>query len=625
DRRLLMANSTEHGEKLVVLPDVDAMLRACREAGLGQNRDHQRRKCAGEAVFVKAIDTSDDTVQCHVPSLAEDIWFAARALAEPEALQFSKEMLVLCKAIHPLYKLLLYSATSPWIFQVVALLDAVFGSLMLSAAFYGGRASPAVPACAGPDDLLANLTRDLLVSLGCMVVALAPLAVLCRRDRTLRRGSPDHERRAQLRRWLLKDVACIAGGLLWFAFCLLYIVLFLANVSQADADHWLICLTFRFVIMWVLIPFAAALLWMVIMRVFVELSGGSFVQTNISGLLRAVYRGGYDIPSVPLLLECDAGEGITRFRLEGGELCMSTDGMNWTHIESLEWLADPGAETLSAGPSLHGQVIDQAGRKATVESCILPELTRICEKARVGHTLPKSLEESQERFAVATESRHQEAAAPGGEVQRDQTQVTSEVADELAVTLEVADKLAVDSSAAAAAGLAARLADQPAQVPLRADAEPIKPTVLEAVGQASATAEVQQVRRAEQQAQEVQSPDRAAGPGLALPAAAMSGVSLDAVFLTVEQAEGLEEPVPERGSSQQEKRVKRVPVPASAPTQVGKLAGASVEASARRRASTSSFASSLDARGGQRPKGIDIIFRLFTGRGVLDSRPGGWH
>ncbi|CAK0912184.1 unnamed protein product [Prorocentrum cordatum] len=30
-------------------------------------------------------------------------------------------------------------------------------------------------------------------------------------------------------------------------------------------------------------------------------------------------------------------------------------------------------------------------------------------------------------------------------------------------------------------------------------------------------------------------------------------------------------------------------------------------------------------RGGQRPKGIDIIFLLFTGRGVLDSRPGGGH
>ncbi|CAK0905473.1 unnamed protein product, partial [Prorocentrum cordatum] len=203
----------------------------------------------------------------------------------------SGELLVLCRSIHPLCRLLLRSTTVPWIFQVVALLDAVFGSLMLMAAFYGASASPSIPECAGPDDVLGNLFRDMLVSLGSVVVVLAPLAILSRRDRTMPRVSTDREVQTQLRMWFLKDVACIVGGLLWFAFSVLYIMLFLANVSHKDADHWLISLLIRFVSTWLLLPFIVTILWMILMKFFARLNGGSFIERNINGLLRAVSRG----------------------------------------------------------------------------------------------------------------------------------------------------------------------------------------------------------------------------------------------------------------------------------------------------------------------------------------------
>jgi len=204
----------------------------------------------------------------------------------------SGELVVLCRSIHPLCRLLLRSTTVPWIFQVVALLDAVFGSLMLMAAFHGASASPSIPECAGPDDVLGSLFRDMLVSLGSVVVVLAPLAILSRRDRTMPRVSTDREVQTQLRMWFLKDVACIVGGLLWFAFSVLYIMLFLANVSHKDADHWLISLVIRFVCTWLLLPLVATILWIAIMRLYFSFSGGRFIENNTSGILRALNRGG---------------------------------------------------------------------------------------------------------------------------------------------------------------------------------------------------------------------------------------------------------------------------------------------------------------------------------------------
>ncbi|CAK0843626.1 unnamed protein product [Prorocentrum cordatum] len=212
--------------------------------------------------------------------------------AAKEAIKFSREAVLLFRAIHPLFKLWLESMTTPWIFQVLALLDAVFGFLMFSAAFYGTTACPNIPECAGPDDSFGNITRDVLVSLGCTVVGLAPLVILSRRDRRMARFSTERRVRILFWVWLLKDVVCTAGGLAWFAFCVLYIMMFLANVSQKDADHWLISLVIRFVCTWFLLPLVATILWIAIMRLYFSFSGGRFIENNTSGILRALNRGG---------------------------------------------------------------------------------------------------------------------------------------------------------------------------------------------------------------------------------------------------------------------------------------------------------------------------------------------
>jgi hypothetical protein len=214
-----------------------------------------------------------------------------------EALKFSKEAAALYKAFHPLYKLMLSSMSMLWIFQIVALLDVVFGSLMISAAFYGISASPNVPGCEGADDLLSNLFRDMLVTLGSTIISLVPLwLIMLRRDRAMPRDFTERQVQQKFRKWFLKDVAIILSGLLWFAFCVLYIILFLANVSQKDADHWLISVVTRCVTLWIILPIILTILWMMIMMLFELFSRGNFIENCIGGLLKAVDRGGEKIP-----------------------------------------------------------------------------------------------------------------------------------------------------------------------------------------------------------------------------------------------------------------------------------------------------------------------------------------
>ena len=64
-----------------VLPDIDAVLAACRAAGIDETNDHFRRQCVGEKVIAKGRDSRDNTVRCLVPSLNKEIWFPVPALS----------------------------------------------------------------------------------------------------------------------------------------------------------------------------------------------------------------------------------------------------------------------------------------------------------------------------------------------------------------------------------------------------------------------------------------------------------------------------------------------------------------------------------------------------------------
>lgn len=72
------ASDTVIGASLKVLPDPDAVIQACRDAGIVA----PPRESAGKGAIVKFINANDDGVECYVPSLSGNYVFAARALSD---------------------------------------------------------------------------------------------------------------------------------------------------------------------------------------------------------------------------------------------------------------------------------------------------------------------------------------------------------------------------------------------------------------------------------------------------------------------------------------------------------------------------------------------------------------
>eukprot|EP00928_Gymnodinium_smaydae_P027639 TRINITY_DN21307_c0_g1_i1.p1 TRINITY_DN21307_c0_g1~~TRINITY_DN21307_c0_g1_i1.p1 ORF type:complete len:1076 (+),score=167.63 TRINITY_DN21307_c0_g1_i1:57-3230(+) len=62
-----------------VLEDHDALLAACREAGINAKNDVLRLQCAGMAVKIIEVDASDGTVKCRAPGVG-DVWFGLGAI-----------------------------------------------------------------------------------------------------------------------------------------------------------------------------------------------------------------------------------------------------------------------------------------------------------------------------------------------------------------------------------------------------------------------------------------------------------------------------------------------------------------------------------------------------------------
>merc|ERR1740121_2716140 len=105
------------------------------------------------------------------------------------------------------------------------------------------------------------------------------------------RGSVNADVPKLVRTWLLWDTLWIIVGLLWFAYCVLYIMLFLANVSQKDVDRWLITLATHFTSKWILAPLAATVLWVLLIK-FIDFSAENFIEDRFDEFVRAVGRDG---------------------------------------------------------------------------------------------------------------------------------------------------------------------------------------------------------------------------------------------------------------------------------------------------------------------------------------------
>lgn len=79
--RLTRLKQVEIGGTLYVLDDADAVLAACREAGIGMEHDRHRVEAVGMAVCALGKDPSDKTVKVNVPALG-NMWFALGALSK---------------------------------------------------------------------------------------------------------------------------------------------------------------------------------------------------------------------------------------------------------------------------------------------------------------------------------------------------------------------------------------------------------------------------------------------------------------------------------------------------------------------------------------------------------------
>lgn len=72
-------SNVQIGANIQVVNDIDAVLRACRAAGMANTHDKKRISAAGKEGIVLEKDTRDDTVKCHIPEIG-DVWFAFAAL-----------------------------------------------------------------------------------------------------------------------------------------------------------------------------------------------------------------------------------------------------------------------------------------------------------------------------------------------------------------------------------------------------------------------------------------------------------------------------------------------------------------------------------------------------------------
>jgi len=72
-------SNVQIGANIQVVNDIDAVLRACRGAGMASTHDNKRISAVGKEGIVLEKDSRDDTVKCHIPEIG-DVWFAFAAL-----------------------------------------------------------------------------------------------------------------------------------------------------------------------------------------------------------------------------------------------------------------------------------------------------------------------------------------------------------------------------------------------------------------------------------------------------------------------------------------------------------------------------------------------------------------
>lgn len=131
--------------------------------------------------------------------------------------------------------------------RLLFLSSEVMGALAVTALFFEGTGmatsglNPEDSGCSDDLDVWQYLGRLIAVAIASTVVATIPMAILSSlHSRAFRKvpceASPEWQR--QLGIWRAQDRVLWAAGLLYNAFCGLFIILFLANVAPSDVPEW---------------------------------------------------------------------------------------------------------------------------------------------------------------------------------------------------------------------------------------------------------------------------------------------------------------------------------------------------------------------------------------------------
>jgi hypothetical protein len=190
---------------------------------------------------------------------------------EPEYFQ-TKVRSLFCRflrAVHPIAGLSHFSLVLPSLVQLVVLLDSLFGSLALLALFLSGSACTSGASCADYD-ALANVSPDVFTTLLCAVIGSIPcLAILCFYGESSSRN---------------QSIVLIGVG--YFVFSALAVMVFLANVSKADGERWLVGALMRLTLAWFLLPMFLSSLWCAVADVLSR--HPELLETARANLLKAL-------------------------------------------------------------------------------------------------------------------------------------------------------------------------------------------------------------------------------------------------------------------------------------------------------------------------------------------------
>lgn len=106
-----------------------------------------------------------------------------------------------------------------------------------------------------------NFGRTLVITLISQIVAFVPAFIVHQLGK--RRFTIVHSieaRQSRLKRWRCQDVALWVVSLAYLIFCFIFVIAFLANVSQEDGGRWLISLCTSLIISNIVVPSCFALL-----------------------------------------------------------------------------------------------------------------------------------------------------------------------------------------------------------------------------------------------------------------------------------------------------------------------------------------------------------------------------